>query len=367
VRAAIREVGDLGLFWKPLEEMEGVAIEPLPGLDNFLPRWRALVEDSVRGDEHPGWPSSENRWLREVVRRLEGTEGLGRVARSTCRGEDLQEWCRALVESREWKVALRAFEESAKVVRDGGHWRCVFLDGAALASQELGRKDLPVLLERAWRESPSLLRLRRWLGSGRTKARVRKLAGKALEVCPKRAECQRAVLHLVLGDHESAAKRLALAPGLGWSDSEHPGHLLVSLFHELLSGRPADSQSAKAGLAVRGLDLDELEWRSTDPDQPRLRAAQVSEILETAGAQGPISGKARIAVLAAMRMATEKRVGGVTKKQRRRYYDHAAQLVATCAELNPTPATGMWVEALRSKYSRYPALQREFNDYLGKA
>ena len=33
-------------------------------------------------------------------------------------------------------------------------------------------------------------------------------------------------------------------------------------------------------------------------------------------------------MLAAMRKAAEKRVEGVTKKKRRRHYDHAAQLVA---------------------------------------
>ena len=98
---------------------------------------------------------------------------------------------------------------------------------------------------------------------------------------------------------------------------------------------------------------------SSDPNEPRLRGPGVSEILAVAGLQGPISGQARSVVLAAMRNAAEKRVEGVTKKQRRRCYGHAALLVAACAALDSTPAAGQWVAGLRSRYSRYPALQRE--------
>ena len=70
-------------------------------------------------------------------------------------------------------------------------------------------------------------------------------------------------------------------------------------------------------------------------------------------------------MLAAMRNAAEKRVEGVTKKKRRRHHGHAAHLVATCAALDPTPASGRWVAGLRSGYSRYPALQGELDEHLG--
>jgi hypothetical protein len=87
VHAAIRAAGDLGLFREPIAEMEGVAVEPLPGLDEFLPRWRDLVEkEAARGATRSGWDSDEDRWLREVVRRLEGADGLAAHARATRRG-----------------------------------------------------------------------------------------------------------------------------------------------------------------------------------------------------------------------------------------------------------------------------------------
>ena len=366
VHAAIHEVGDLGLFWKPIEEMEAVAVEPLPELDDFLLRWRSLVEkEVVEGESRCGWGSDRDRWRREVVQRLEGVEGIATLARSTRAGEDLRVWCEAIVASGDWSAALSAFEEAAEIVRGREHWRAEFLDGAALAAQELGRKDLPSLLERAWREAPSLLRLRRWLGTARTTAGVRKWARQALEACPRREDRQRGILDLVVGDADSAAKRLSAAPGLGWSGPEHPGHLLFPIFAELLSDEDGGNEGARRLRSDRGLDLDEWEPRSTGPDGPRLQAPEATRILETAGRGGPIRGRARSTMLAAMRRAAEKRVEGVTKKQRRRYYDHAAQLVAACAVLDPSPAGGQWVAALRSRYRRYPALQRELDANLG--
>jgi hypothetical protein len=366
VHAAILAAGDLGLFWEPIAEMEGVAVEPLPDLGGFLPRWRALVEKEASGGaSRGGWESDGDRWMREVVRRLEGTNGLAARARATRRGEDLRAWCRALVEARDWKAALAAFEEAAEAVRDEAHWRGSFLDGAALAARELGRRDLPSRFERAWRASPTLLRLRRWLGAARTAARMRKAAAEALEACPKRDERKRAFLNMVAGDLGAAAKWLSMAPGLGWSSPEHPGHLVFPLFVELLGDGDSRVGSGRRPSPVRSLDLDELESMTADPDEPRLQAPEAAVILEAAGVQGPIRGEGRSAMLAAMRRAAEKRVKGVTKKKRRRYYDHAAQLVAACATLDPTPQGGRWVAGLRSRYSRYPALQGKFDELLG--
>jgi hypothetical protein len=226
---------------------------------------------------------------------------------------------------------------------------------------------VPLRLERAWRAAPSLLRLRRWLGSVGAEARVRKAASQASRACPKGDECQRAVLHLALGDFDSAAKCLAAAPGLGWSHAEHPGHVVFDLLHGLLSGRVADVAAAEDALALRRLDLDEIEEMTADPDEPRVRAPELGEILARAGVEGPLQGESRAAVLAALRAAAEKRVAGVIGKRRRRHYGQAARLVATCAALERSPATSAWTERLRVKYSRYPALQRELDECLAES
>jgi hypothetical protein len=149
----------------------------------------------------------------------------------------------------DWQAALSANEESAEIVADKTYSQGEFLDGAALAAQELGRKDLPKCLETAWRKAPSMLRLRRWLGSFKSKSALKKRTAAAIEVCPEKAHRHKVFLHVLLGDYKSAAKLLASAPGPGWSDSEHPGHLLFPIFCRLLgdgSGYLVDCNSENA-------------------------------------------------------------------------------------------------------------------------
>jgi hypothetical protein len=108
VLAAIDEVRGVGRFWEPLRELERVAVETLPGFEEFLPEWRALVEERAQKERRNGWDSDVDRWRREVAQRPEGAEGLAKVARSTKRADDLRAWCRALVDAGDWKQALSA-------------------------------------------------------------------------------------------------------------------------------------------------------------------------------------------------------------------------------------------------------------------
>lgn len=356
VLTAIDEVRHEGHFWEPLRELERVAVESLPGFEEFLPEWRALVEERACTERRSDWDSDEDRWLREVVQRMEGAEGLAKVARATKRADDLRAWCQALVDAGEWKHALSAYEEAAEIVTDKKHSRGDFLDGAALAGQELGRKDLPARLERAWREAPSMVRLRRWLGSATSKQTVRERAAGALGTCPNQAARQRGLLYVLLDDFDAAAKLLANAPGLGWSSDEHPGHLLFPLFASLLTGARFDSASAR--------DFDEPSALS-ERNEPRLVTPQIASLIELAGVTVPEHGKSRATVLDAMRRAAEKRVEGVTKNKRRRHYEHAAALALTCVRIDPG-GSSRWMARIRSEYSRYPALQRELAEHRGR-
>jgi tetratricopeptide (TPR) repeat protein len=366
VRAAIDEARGFGHFWEPLREMERVAVEPLPGMKDFLPRWRALIESrpaARRGNND--WDTEEDRWLREVVLRLEGVTGLAKVARSTRRAEDLRAWCKALVDAGDWKAALTAFEEAAELVADKDYARGEFLDGAALAAQRLGRKTLPAHLERAWRASPSMSRLRRWLGSSNGKATLRKRVEEALEACPKQAASQRALLHVLSHDFASAAKLLASAPGLGWSNGEHPGHLLFPLFARLLGAPRAKAAVRPDSLSPLLLPLEELEAMTADPEGPHLVTPEVDALLELAGVDGIPEAALRTHVLAAMKRAAESRVAGVTDQKRRRHYGHAAELVATCVACDTSSETAHWAAALKADYRRFPALRDALDRAMG--
>ena len=371
VHSAIGEMEGIGGFWEPIRELESAAVEPLPDFDGFLPQWRRLLEATVDEKRPEHWDTREDSWAREVVQRLEGAEGLARIARSTRRAGDLRVWCDHLVGTGDWKSVLRAYKEAAETVADPTHWAAGFLDGAALAAQELGRKDLPKRLELAWRAEPTMLRLRRWLGAARSKAGIRKRAGEALEACPEEVARQRALLHVLVGDLEPAAKLLTAAPGLGWSSDEHPGHLLVPVFYRLLGGGdlegyPDASMDTDDWADLDELNLDELGPGDPEAGKPRLAAPGASELLEGAGVGGPVTDGDRQAMLTAMRKAAERRLDGVTGKKRRRYYWHGAQLIAACVALDDGASTARWMGRVREKYRRYPALQGEFRTYLGE-
>jgi hypothetical protein len=362
VLRAIEEMSNAGSFWEPLREMERVAVEPLPDFDVFLRQWRALVQEACRGEGNRRWDVDADRWLREAVWRTDGTEGLAGIARSTRRSADLQAWCRALTEAGDWKAALAANEEAAEIVIDKTYSERDFLDGAALAAQELGRKDLPERLELAWRKAPSMLRLRRWLGSPGSKNVLKNRAAAAIEACPRKAHRQKAFLHVVLGDFETAAKLLASAPGLGWSDGEHPGHLLFPILCRLLGG---GSEHFEHKFRHPTVEIDELESLTADCDKPCLPNPSLDEILALANLDESRADRERAGLIKAMREAVRKRIEGLTERKRRGYYDHAAFLAAACLAVDGSGATSEWIAAIRSEYRRFPALQRELDRYLG--
>ncbi len=358
VLSAIDEMHGIGHFWAPLRELERVAIEPLPDFDDFLMQWKALVESRVQKDRQNDWDSDEDRWLREVVQQTQGPAGLAEVARASKRADDLRAWCRALVDAGDWKGALAAYDEAAELVSDKEYARGDFLDGAALAAQELKRKDLPARLERAWREAPSMVRLRRWLGSSNTRKVLLGRVSEALAAVPKQAHRQRSLVHVLSGNFTEAAKLLASAKGLGWSSGDHPGHLLFPLFISLLGGIELPDEPAR--------DYDELSLLS-DRDEPRLDTPEVADLIRLAGIQAPTERARRAAVIKAMRAAAEKRIAGVTENKRRRHYGHAASLALACAQVDSSTMGTKWLEDIRDEYRRYPALQRELGGRKGRA
>lgn len=193
VLAALDDARAEGHFWTPIRELERVAVEPLPGLADFLPEWRPLAAARASKERKDHWESDADRWLSEVTHRLEGTEGLARLARKTRRANDLRAWCSAVYESRDWFGALRAYEDAVELASDD-LVRAELLDGTALAAQQLNRADLPDRLERAWRAGPTLVRLFRWLDAATGERVLDDRAARALKACPKKAHRQRALL-----------------------------------------------------------------------------------------------------------------------------------------------------------------------------
>ncbi len=364
VRAAVGAICGIGTLGDLIQAMERVAIEALPGLSDFYPAWRAIIEKETDTSAQSSWDGEANRGLREVILRMEGVSGLAALARSTRRIRDLDAWCACLVEARDWKASLAAFEEASVLVGEG-HRRAPFLDGAALAAQGMGIPDLSPWLEQAWNAQPTMFRLSRWLGSATSRPLLLERAARALQACPDHATRQRAFLHLIQGQIEQTAELLSGAPGLGWSHEDHPGHLIFPLFVTLLGGTGRSDQAMALpddGMKESGFATLRVDGQT----RPVLATPDVAEIVRDAGVEGLADNWVRQAMLTAMRQAASKRVSAVTEATRRNRYGHAASLVATCVACDPSAETLQWAASLRERNRRFSALSAEFDARMGK-
>ncbi|MBY0276115.1 hypothetical protein K2Z84_12285 [Candidatus Binatia bacterium] len=355
----------------PVDVIAAALDHEVPELDAFLPLWIARLEREAETGSADR-ESRYERWLRAAVGRREGIEGLARLARTTKRVEAARAWCEALVEKRDWKGALAAYEECAALVK-AHHARGELLDGAALAARELGRKDLPEKLEAAWLAAPSLVRLARWLAAGTPSAAImRRRAAVAVDTSPTKSPRILGLLRLITGDVKAAATLLSKAPGLGWSRDEHPGHLLFPAFAWLLGGAPAGSARGDLSAALHEPLHDAIDAFFADDTQrsePRLSCPSIIELLEVAQVARRVGAGDRPLIIEAMRRAASRRVDGVLSEKRRRHYGHAATLVACRAEIGGgagDTSASSWLERLRARTSRFPAFQQELRRALGK-
>jgi hypothetical protein len=371
---AIASLDGISYLNDPIEEIAAALGGDVPELDAFLPLWISRLEGDAT--PHSEWESDRDRWLRTAVGRRDGIAGLARMARTTRRPEAARAWCDALVAKGEWSEALVAYEECAALV-EHDYTRGAFLDGAALATQVLGRKDLAKKLEAAWLGAPSLLRLVRWLVGGEAStATVRKRAAAALNASPTKAPRIIGFLDLLAGRVGAAAQLLSQAPGLGWSRGEHPGHVLFPAFAWLLGGAPAGSVRADLSLALHAPPRGELHFAGAPDDTdsrfaPKLPSPAPVDVLQRADVMHRLAREDRKVMLDAMKAAATRRADGVLAEKRRGHYGHAARLVACCMELEDgsgkAQGPSSWAEALRARTSRFPAFQEALRAAFARA
>ena len=174
------------------------------------------------------------------------------------------------------------------------------------------------------------------------------------------------------------AQMLTLA---GWSNPDHPGHVLFAAFAWLLGGAPSGTVREQVTHSLHRPPVFELALDAEGPDfggfelpakagEARLPSPMLVQVLLRAGVPEKLGAADRAAMLAAMKAAATARVAGVLREKRRRHYGHAALLVACCAELEgegpKAPATSEWVGGLRQTWSRFPAFERELGAALGR-
>lgn len=209
----------------------------------------------------------------------------------------------------------------------------------------------------------------RWLSAGGPAAStVLKRARQALEQCPTQSSRQLGLLHLLTGNMREAAKRLAKAPGLGWSRDGHPGHLLFPAFADLLANGTRAALSTVLFAGVQETPRDPWDWNYVERRAPKLDTPTIVNLIAVTGPNAKLDARSRTAMLEAMRSAATKRVEGILGNKRRRHYGHAAMLLACCVELAPVAGReapiATWLESLRKEYSRFYAFQEELRGAL---
>lgn len=352
---------DVAALDRPLAAMEAALGAPLPDLDAFLPAWiDALSRRPVLPD---GEPAPHERWLQEALLRRGGLAALAAHARETRRDDDLRAWVDEVAARGDAGATLDAAREAATLAPTA-EARAHALDDAARAARALEDPTLPTLLEEAWRAHPTLTRLSRWLVSPPTDpAAVRRRASGARETQPSDRSRSDALLSVLAGDLEEAARLLADAAPLGWARESHPGHLLFPTFAWLLGG---GASGAVRNSVLRRLlspmrsGSDRAVEAPTPAQQDALPSPTPVDVYQAAGLDGrPIPGAARGAMLAAMRAAAERRTRALLDGRHTRHYPHAAALVACCVDLDDAEAGARWVEALRAVWPAEASFEGE--------
>jgi tetratricopeptide (TPR) repeat protein len=372
--AALETARDAVRLEEPLAAMEGALLGEPSDLRAFLPRWvdwlRARVAPPRDRLASLDMPVAA---LREAVGRLEGVDGLGRLARE--RGDECSysDWARALAEAGRWDEAIAALEEAA-ASRELRPWAARFHDDAARVAFHAGKSaETARILHAAWRARPTVARLLRWLGAespdpavgeDKTRDEIEALRRRVL-----RAPCAAAAtLRLLAGDYRGAAAALAKADGLGWSSEEHPGHVIFpALLFIVTHGQAPSRRSEPAAKVIEAgwvgsslsetLDEELSLFHGLLPPPPRL---SLRSCLEKGIARHPLSPEQRSKVVAALRQAAARRVEAVVAKKRRGAYHHAGLLAAACAAIGDpsAPAAGSaWLAALAASFPRQSAFK----------
>ena len=289
----IDDTHGLSYLRDPLDEIATTLGGELPDVEAFMPLWIARLE--LESGSSSDWESDRERWLRAAIGRRDGVAGLERMARATKRHEAARAWCDALVAAGDWSTALFAYKQCAVFI-ERDHIRGEFLDGAALAAQVLGNDDLVNELETAWLGAPSLTRLVRWLLAGDpSTATLRKRAAEAIDRNPTTAPSVVGVLSLLTGNIAGAAQQLTQSAGLGWSHSDHPGHLIFSAFAWLLGGMPSGSVREPLACILHGSvrELVDFERAITGdaqtPPLPKLPNPTIIDALQRAEVMARLS------------------------------------------------------------------------------
>ena len=117
-------------------------------------------------------------------------------------------------------------------------------------------------------------------------------------------------------------------------------------------------------------ELDDEEDGRGEAGDARLPTPDILSALQAVGLPRTLSRSVQLSLLGELRRTAEARVAGVVEAKRRNHYGHAALLAGACSELaqhlGDDQAGATWIEALRQRIHRYPAMKQELAASLAR-
>ncbi|MHB1461235.1 MAG: hypothetical protein ACYC1M_08150 [Armatimonadota bacterium] len=325
--------------------------EPLPGMDDSLQTWIAELK-VIDAIDATGY---RLRWwrplLREAVVLRNGLDGLAELARESgdVHPEAYQEWMMTLRKSGDNTSAVSVAREAIERIVSTRE-KARIADALATMTVQTGDSDLAVdARKQAWRASPSLLRLLRYIVEGSLDrhtvdtrldeelAGVSDGSGAHLPASYGSAQTPRLclLLHLLAHDYNFVIQQSSKADHTMWGHADQPGPVVFPFLALAASG--VTDISSEGSSLVHLVDAMAHSVGDSVPELPLLPdTGEPTELLfrrlllDTLAGH-PVTPEDRAKYLDMAVMIAKSRVKAIVSNTLRGQYEDAARLVVTIA------------------------------------
>lgn len=366
-----------------LKNILDITPEELSQRDEFLSNWIEFLK--IRDEKLADF------YLREAVILKKGIEGIKTLALSEgCkRPRAYLDWLRELVKNRDFASAIEAGQGALQVLDKELPIYSAISDQVKIAAENLGREDL--VEESIWNsffakpDLHHLLELRKYFSNkghyleimNKASARINdylKIKPPSIAEGPiEKDEAEKyasgskitlAHAYLLSKDWEKALALAHIEKEYGWSYSDNPQGLIVSVFLAIILGEPVDNQSPNLkelfGNYVEG-QVSYLYLEKRDLELKKIYSEYIPQ---------SSLGQKEEDILDWCVSICEKRVNHIVGNQHRKSYDKAATLTVACSEV--LKAKGKIAEAtnlvshIKIQFPRHRAFQDELSRALIK-
>ena len=376
-----------------LNDVIQISTKPLPDQERFLPDWIAFLrkEDGANADA----------WLREAIRLAQGTRGLEELARTEGkkRPRAYLDWVAALTQEGKHREALAAAQEALRTLDRELPIRAAIADQLCAAAERLNETktiadgrweafDANPVLERLldlWESAPAgekrvglMQKAAQHVKDHMTaESRHQGMQEQALDEDDDaiRGWVSKSTLahaYLLAGDWQAAHQLVAREKVLGWSSSDNPQGLVVSVFLVRLSRKapnalPPNLREEWGWALKRGLAFTdwEREEKADERALQRLESAYAERL-----SQMPLSTEHEKEILSWCFDIAKRRTKEIVSNQHRGSYGKAAVLTAACAETLRLRGDDKDADALlndvRTRFPRHSAFQAELRKATGQ-